>query len=76
MIKTNKTIEGVITELKYKVNVNSSSMKAQEILKLNEVGLVNIKLGEPIGFDAYKNNKVMGSFIIIDKFTNNIVPAA
>ncbi|MBT6133916.1 MAG: sulfate adenylyltransferase subunit CysN [Kordiimonadaceae bacterium] len=70
---TNKTIEGVITELKYKVNVNTLEHESSKILKLNEVGLVNINLGEPIGFDAFNNNKVLGSFIIIDKFTNNTV---
>ncbi|MDG1859935.1 MAG: adenylyl-sulfate kinase, partial [Emcibacteraceae bacterium] len=70
---TNKTIEGVITELKYKVNVNSLEHKNAKTLELNEVGLVNIKLGQAIAFDAYENNKTMGSFIIIDKFTNTTV---
>ena len=70
---TNKTIEGVITELKYKVNVNSLEHENAKVLELNEVGLVNIKLGKAIAFDAYENNKAMGSFIIIDKFTNTTV---
>lgn len=67
---TNKTIDGVITELKYKVNVNSLEHESAKILELNEVGLVNISLSQAIAFDAYTDNKVMGSFIIIDKFTN------
>ncbi|MDC1089813.1 sulfate adenylyltransferase subunit CysN [Emcibacteraceae bacterium] len=70
---TNKTIEGVITELKYKVNVNSLEHENAKVLELNEVGLVNVKLGQAIAFDAYDNNKAMGSFIIIDKFTNTTV---
>ena len=74
LIKTiNKTIEGVITELKYKVNVNSLEHENAKVLELNEVGLVNVKLGQAIAFDAYDNNKAMGSFIIIDKFTNTTV---
>ena len=70
---TNKTIEGVITDLKYKVNVNSLEHANAKTLELNEVGLVNVKLGQSIAFDAYENNKAMGSFIIIYKFTNTTV---
>lgn len=74
LIKTsNKTIEGVITELKHKVNVNSLEHESAKVLELNEVGLVNINLGQTIAFDAYNDNKAMGSFIIIDKFTNTTV---
>jgi bifunctional enzyme CysN/CysC len=74
LIKTNnKTIEGVITELKHKVNVNSLEHESGKDLELNEVGLVNIKTSEPIAFDAYQDNKSMGSFIVIDKFTNSSV---
>ena len=70
---TNKTIEGVITELKYKVNVNSLEHESAKTLALNEVGLVNINLDQAIIFDAYNDNKAMGSFIIIDKFTNTTI---
>ena len=70
---TNKTNEGVITELKHKVNVNSLEHESGKTLELNEVGLVNISLAQPIAFDAYEDNKAMGSFVVIDKFTNSTV---
>lgn len=70
---TNKTIEGKITQLRHKVNVNSLEHESGKTLELNEVGLVNISLGQSIAFDAYTDNKAMGSFIIIDKFTNTTV---
>ncbi|MDC1429226.1 sulfate adenylyltransferase subunit CysN [Emcibacteraceae bacterium] len=74
LIKTNnKTIEGVITELKHKVNVNSLEHESGKDLKLNEVGIVNVKTSEQIAFEAYQNNKSMGSFIVIDTFTNSTV---
>ncbi|MDG1997431.1 MAG: adenylyl-sulfate kinase, partial [Emcibacteraceae bacterium] len=74
LIKTNnKTIEGAVSELRHKVNVNSLEHESGKALELNEVGLVNIKTSEPIAFDAYKDNKSMGSFILIDKFTNSTV---
>jgi len=74
LIKTNnKTIEGAVSELRHKVNVNSLEHESGKVLELNEIGLVNIKTSEPIAFDAYKDNKSMGSFIFIDKFTNSTV---
>ena len=74
LIKTsNKTTEGVISELRHKVNINSLEHESGKTLDLNEVGLVNISLSSAIAFDAYNDNKTMGSFIIIDKFTNSTV---
>ncbi|MBT5072738.1 MAG: sulfate adenylyltransferase subunit CysN [Kordiimonadaceae bacterium] len=70
---TNKTVDGVITDLRHKVNVNSLEHESAKTLSLNEVGLVNIKLSQQIAFDAYNDNKAMGSFIIIDKFTNTTI---
>lgn len=74
LIKTNnKIIDGAVSELRHKVNVNSLEHESGKVLELNEIGLVNIKTSEPIAFDAYKDNKSMGSFILIDKFTNSTV---
>ncbi|MEZ5757453.1 MAG: sulfate adenylyltransferase subunit CysN [Emcibacteraceae bacterium] len=71
LIKTNnRTLDGVITDLRHRVNVNSLEQESAKTLALNEVGLVNIKLGQKIVFEAYVDNKTLGSFIIIDKFTN------
>jgi bifunctional enzyme CysN/CysC len=68
-----KIIDGVITELRHEINVNSFEQKSAKILRLNEVGLVNVKLSQQIAFEAYAENKTLGSFIIIDKFTNKTI---
>jgi len=72
LIKTeNKTIPGVITRLKHRVNINNFKDEPAEALNLNEVGLCNFSLTEPIVFDPYATNRNMGSFIVIDRLTNN-----
>ncbi|MEJ1222591.1 sulfate adenylyltransferase subunit 1 [Sediminicola sp. 1XM1-17] len=43
---------------------------ANNKLALNEIGEVSIKLSRPIYFDAYKDNKSNGSFILIDTQSN------
>jgi sulfate adenylyltransferase subunit 1 len=40
---------------------------------LNDIGEVEIKLAKPVFADAYEQNPVNGSFILIDEFSNNTV---
>jgi bifunctional enzyme CysN/CysC len=64
---------GQVTELKYKVNVNTLEHVAAKHLDLNEIGFCNIALDRPIAFDAYVDNRDMGGFILIDRLTNATV---
>ncbi|GHF18358.1 adenylyl-sulfate kinase [Kordiimonas sediminis] len=74
LIKTaNKQVPGVVTALKYKVNVNTLEHTAAKKLDLNEIGVCNLSLDSAIAFDAYAENPEMGSFIIIDRMTNTTV---
>ncbi|VAV89521.1 Sulfate adenylyltransferase subunit 1 / Adenylylsulfate kinase [hydrothermal vent metagenome] len=72
---TNKTVTGEVTELKYKVNVNSLEHEAGKTLTLNEVGLCNISLDTPVVYEPYRDNAALGAFIMIDKITNVTVAA-
>ncbi len=69
----NKTVPGLVTDLKHKVNVNTLEQTAAKQLDLNEIGICNIALDSRIAFDAYKENRETGAFIIIDRLTNNTV---
>ncbi len=74
LLKTaNKSISATITALKHKIDVNTLAHDAGSSLELNELGVCNLFLGEPIAFDAFANNKQMGSFILIDGLTNDTV---
>ena len=70
-----RTIAGSITELKHKINVNTLDHVSGKTLELNEVGVCNISTSAPIAFDAYRDNRQTGAFIIIDRRTNNTVGA-
>jgi bifunctional enzyme CysN/CysC len=69
----NKLVPGMVTDLKHKVNVNTMEHTAAKQLELNEIGVCNIALDSRIAFDAYSDNRDMGSFIIIDRITNTTV---
>jgi bifunctional enzyme CysN/CysC len=70
-----KTVPASVTELKHKVDVNSLESFAAKTLQLNEVGFCNLSTASPIAFDAYNENRDMGGFIVIDRFTNGTVGA-
>jgi bifunctional enzyme CysN/CysC len=68
-------VPGEITLLKHKVDVNTLEHMASRTLHLNEVGYCNISTSDPIAFDPYTDNRDMGGFVIIDRFTNATVGA-
>ncbi len=69
----NKLVSASVTELKHKVNVNTLEHQAGKTLELNEVGVCNISLDQAIAFDPYSDNRDTGSFILIDRRTNETV---
>jgi bifunctional enzyme CysN/CysC len=69
----NKTVSATITDLKYKIDVNTLANEAAKTMALNELGVCNFHLGEPIAFEPYADNKEMGSFILMDGLTNETV---
>lgn len=65
-----KTLSGIVTELKYKIDVNSGKHLSTQTLKKNEIALCNILLSEKVVVDEFAKHKVLGEFILIDRVTN------
>lgn len=65
------TTRATIDELLYRVDVNTMEQLPGEDFKLNEIGCVRITTAKTLYFDAYKQNKSTGAFILIDPITNN-----
>ena len=61
--------------IKYKINVNTLEHAAATTLELNEIGVCNFSLSQPIPFDRYRENRDTGGFILIDRLTNATVGA-
>ena len=70
-----RTVSATLAQPKFKVNVNTLEQVAARTLELNEIGVCNINLDRPIPFDPYVENRNMGGFILIDRFTNSTVAA-
>ncbi len=70
-----KTVAATIAPLRYRVNVNTLEHLAAERLELNEIGVCELELDQPIAFDPYLDNRETGGFILIDRLTNDTVGA-
>jgi bifunctional enzyme CysN/CysC len=68
-----QTASATITEIKYKVNVNTLEQLAAKHLALNEIGLCNLSLDRAVAFDPYADIPGLGGFILIDRLTNATV---
>jgi bifunctional enzyme CysN/CysC len=68
-----RTVGVQVTEIKHKVDVNTQEQLAAKRLDLNEVGYCNISLDEPIAFESYADNRMLGGFILIDRQSNATV---
>ena len=65
-----RLVEATISELKYKLDVSTLEHHAAKKLALNEVGFANLSLTSPVAFEPYRDNRVLGGFILIDRSSN------
>jgi len=79
---TSSMVPGVLTDVRYRVDVNTMKRDKSEeeienvsSLQLNEIGRCHITLHRPIAFDSYERNRATGAFIIVDRLSNVTVGA-
>ncbi len=70
-----KVIPCKISEVIYKVDINTLEKHASEVLKLNDIGRVVLKTADNLPLDLFQENKANGSAILIDSRTNLTVGA-
>lgn len=64
-----------ITAIKHRIDINTLAKASCHELTLNDIAICNIALSKAITFDAFRNSRELGSFLLIDRFTNNTVAA-
>ena len=70
-----QTISAKVLKPKYTINVNTLEKIASKILDLNDICITNIILDRSIPYVCYSENRMLGSFILIDKMSNATVAA-
>ena len=64
-----KEATATVSAIKYQEDVDTGSHLAARSLALNEIGMVNLSLSQPVAFEPYPSNRVLGGFILVDKLT-------
>ena len=73
---TTRTVRALVDEIVSVVDMQTlEDRPAPERLDLNDLGVVRLRLAEPLAVDAYTQNRATGAFILIDEATNDTVGA-
>jgi len=73
--RATSVISGSFEHINYKVDVNTYERTVVDKLSLNDIASCRMLLTRPIAVDSYKENKETGSFIVVDRISNNTVGA-
>jgi len=68
--QTSRQVRGKITKIVHRVDIKSLEPEQAEQLQMNDIATVELETSSPLFFDAYRQNRTTGSFIIIDPLTN------
>jgi len=68
-------VPGYFEHINYKIDVNTYERNQVHKLGLNDIASCKMVLTQPIAADAYETNRLTGSFIVVDRITNNTVGA-
>lgn len=73
---TSNEAKAMVTEVKYKVNINTlHKVEDEKQFQLNDIGRISLRTSAPLIYDSYKKNRATGSFILVDPMTNETVAA-
>ena len=65
-----KTISGIVSEIKYAVDVNTGEHIPADSLTKNGIAVCTILLAEPIAVNLFSKHKTLGELILIDRVSN------
>jgi sulfate adenylyltransferase subunit 1 len=74
--QTSNETKVIFNKIIYKVNINNlQRFDSQLNINMNEIFRINITTSKMLYYDSYRNNKITGSFIIINEANGETVAA-
>jgi bifunctional enzyme CysN/CysC len=64
-----KEITATVMEIKHREDVNTGAHLAAKVLNLNEIAVATLVTSQPVVFEPYTTNRILGGFILIDRLT-------
>jgi bifunctional enzyme CysN/CysC len=75
LISGSAQVPAIVTSVRHVVNINNGEQDAARVIKMNEIGVVEIATDASITLSPYKSNRFKGNFILVDRATMNTVGA-
>jgi len=73
---TTQTVQAIVSGIDGRVDMGTYEVKSPvSELVLNDIGDIRIKTAKPVVMDAYRKNRLTGSFILIEQGTNQTMAA-
>ena len=74
--QTSRSVRAIADELVSRIDVHTlGDVSAPDSLGLNDIGVVRLRLSEPLCVDPYEENRTTGAFVLIDESSNETVGA-
>lgn len=68
---TSQTVQAIVTSIESRLDITNLEPEAAPAeLALNDLGEIRLKTSKPLHFDGYAQNRLTGSFILIEQGTN------
>lgn len=68
-----QTVTATINAPKYRIDVNDMQHRPAKTLGLNDIGVCTLSLEQPIAYDPFTAARKTGSFILLDRNTNDTI---
>ena len=76
ILHTSNEQKAMIKEVLYKININNYSREeVNKELNMNDIARIKIRTTRPLMIDEYRDNRMTGSFVLIDDATHETVAA-
>jgi len=73
---TTQTVQAIVTAIENRINISTFDPEPRPVeLAMNDIGEIRLRTSRPLIFDGYANNRLTGSFILIEQGTNLTVAA-
>jgi sulfate adenylyltransferase large subunit len=74
--QASRSVRAIADELVSRIDVHTlEDVRSPDSLGLNDIGVVRLRLSEPLCVDPYEENRMTGAFVLIDETSNETVGA-
>ncbi|MCB0457764.1 MAG: GTP-binding protein [Flavobacteriaceae bacterium] len=76
ILHTSNEQKAMINEVVYKIDINTYNRDEEDKeLKMNDIARIKVRTTRPLMIDEYRDNRITGSFVLIDDATHETVAA-